>query len=309
MRERKSSPRVFNLLSAAVLCVAFCAAAFAQSTATLQGAVTDPPGAVVPNAKVTVRSQATSAERTVQTDEDGNYQVASILPGVYRVEVQAQGFQTQVVAALNVEVARTVVQNFQLTVGNVAQEITVTSDTPVIETATTSVGTVINQRTVQEIPLNGRHFVDLGLLIPGSVTPPQNGFLTAPLRGQGSFAINTAGNREDTVNFMINGVNLNDPAQNQITFQPSINTVSEFKVDNSTFSAEYGRNSGAIVNIATRSGTNNYHGELFEFVRNHDLDARNFFNDRFITANGVQTPNPQATFKRNNFGANFGGPI
>ena len=149
----------------------------------------------------------------------------------------------------------------------------------------------------------------MALLIPGTVTPPQNGFLTAPLRGQGSFAFNTAGNREDTVNFMVNGINLNDMVQNQITFQPSINTVSEFKVDNSTYSAEYGRNSGAIVNIATRSGSNQYHGELFEFIRNHDLDARNFFNTRFITVNGVQTPNAQATFKRNNFGANFGGPI
>src|SRR4030095_13542340 len=138
MRERKSSPKVFNLLSPAALCMAFCAAAFAQSTATLQGSVTDPQGAVVPNAKVTVRSQATSAERTAQTDADGNFQFASLLPGVYRLEVQAQGFQTQVVAALNVEVARTIVQNFQLTVGNVAQEITVTSDTPVIESATTS---------------------------------------------------------------------------------------------------------------------------------------------------------------------------
>src|SRR6201986_4335377 len=295
MRERKSSPRVFNLLSAAVLCVAFCAAAFAQSTATLQGAVTDPPGAVVPNAKVTVRSQATSAERTVQTDEDGNYQVASILPGVYRVEVQAQGFQTQVVAALNVEVARTVVQNFQLTVGNVAQEITVTSDTPVIETATTSVGTVINQRTVQEIPLNGRHFVDLGLLIPGSVTPPQNGFLTAPLRGQGSFAINTAGNREDTVNFQINGVNLNDMVQNQITFQPSINTTSEFKINNPTYSAEYGRSFGSIVNVSTRSGTNKFHGEAFDYLRNEALDARNFFDAR------------KPPFKRNQCGAAIGG--
>src|SRR5437764_13667893 len=139
-----------------------------------------------------------------------------------------------------------------------------------------TVGQSIDQRTVQEIPLNGRHFVDLALLIPGSITPPQNGFLSAPLRGQGSFAFNTAGNREDTVNFMINGVNLNDPAQNQITFQPSINTVSEFKVDNSTFSAEYGRNSGAIVNIATRSGTNELHGEAFEFERNDSLDSRNF---------------------------------
>jgi outer membrane receptor protein involved in Fe transport len=184
-----------------------------------------------------------------------------------------------------------------MTVGNLAQEVNVTSDSGVVETATTSVGTVINQRTVQEIPLNGRHFVDLGLLIPGSVTPPQNGFLTAPLRGQGSFAINTAGNREDTVNFQINGVNLNDMVQNQITFQPSINTVSEFKADNSTFSAEYGRNSGAVVNIATRSGTNQFHGELFEFLRNDALDARNFFDAK------------KPPFKRNQFGFAIGGPI
>ena len=297
MRDRKISRIFLKALSVAALCVASGAAAVAQSTATLQGVITDPQGAVVPNAKVTVRSQATSNERTAQTDADGNYQVASLQPGAYRVEVQAQGFQTQIVAALNLEVARTVVQNFQLTVGSVAQEITVTSDTPVIETATTSVGTVISQRTVQEIPLNGRHFVDLGLLIPGSVTPPQNGFLTAPLRGQGSFAINTAGNREDTVNFQINGVNLNDMVQNQITFQPSINTVSEFKADNSTFSAEYGRNSGAVVNIATRSGTNAFHGELFEFLRNDALDARNFFDAR------------KPPFKRNQFGAAIGGPV
>src|SRR5437660_11959620 len=158
-----------------------------------------------------------------------------------------------------------------------------------------TVGQSIDQRTVQEIPLNGRHFVDLGLLSPGSVTPPQNGFLTAPLRGQGSFSFNTAGNREDTVNFMITGVNLKDPAQNQITFQPSINTVSEFKVDNSTFSAEYGRNSGAIVNIATRSGANDIHGEAFEFFRDTSLDSRNFFNAEPQVPASV----PQSTFRRN----------
>lgn len=148
--------------------------------------------------------------------------------------------------------------------------------------------------------------MDLGLLIPGSVTPPQSGFLTAPLRGQGSFAFNTAGNREDTVNFMVNGVNLNDMVQNQITFQPSINTVQEFKVDNSTYSAEYGRNSGAIVNIATRSGTNDLHGEVFEFLRNDALDGRNFFNKEF-TSKGVFVR--KSPFKRNNFGAAVGGPI
>ncbi|MGH9763575.1 MAG: TonB-dependent receptor domain-containing protein, partial [Blastocatellia bacterium] len=153
---------------------------------------------------------------------------------------------------------------------------------------------------VQDIPLNGRHFVDLGLLIPGTVTPPQGGFLTAPLRGQGSFAFNTAGNREDTTNFMVNGVNLNDMFQNQITFQPSISTVAEFKVDNSTFNAEYGRNSGSIVNIATRSGTNGWHGEAFEFLRNDLLDARNFF---------TRLPATKAEFRRNQFGANVGGAI
>src|SRR5206468_2297857 len=180
------------------------------------------------------------------------------------------------------------------------EEIKVVGSSPAIETTTISVGQVITQRTVQEIPLNGRHFVDLGLLIPGSVTPPQNGFLTAPLRGQGSFAFNTAGNREDTVNFMINGINLNDMVQNQITFQPSINTVQEFKVDNSTFGAEYGRNSGAIVNIATRSGTNQFSGEAFEFYRNDRFDSRNAFNT---------PPARKSPFNRNQFGGALGGPI
>ncbi|PYS89339.1 MAG: hypothetical protein DMF64_18060 [Acidobacteria bacterium] len=299
MNTKASTRNVSTSLLLFVLLLALASAAAAQSTATLKGTVTDQQGAVVPNARVVVRSQATGIERTVETDTEGNYQVASLPVGAYRVEVQAQGFQAETVAALRLEVAQTAVQNFQLTVGNVTQEVLVTSDTSIVETATTSVGTVINQRTVQEIPLNGRHFVDLGLLIPGSVTPPQNGFLTAPLRGQGSFAFNTAGNREDTVNFQINGINLNDMVQNQITFQPSINTVQEFKVDNSTFSAEYGRNSGAIVNIATRSGTNQFHGELFEFFRNDALDARNFFD---------RNPHPPP-FKRNQFGGNIGGPI
>ena len=277
----------------------FSSPVLAQSTATLQGTVTDAKGAVIPNATVTVKNKATSAERTAQTDTDGNYQVAALPVGAYSVEVKVQGFKTQVADGVTLEVAKTVIQNFQLDIGAISEQVLVSSDLPVVETTTTSVGTVINQRTVQEIPLNGRHFVDLGLLIPGSVTPPQNGFLTAPLRGQGSFAINTAGNREDTVNFMINGINLNDMVQNQITFQPSINTVQEFKADNSTFSAEYGRNSGAIVNIATRSGANDYHGELFEFLRNDALDARNFFE---------RTSQPPP-FKRNQFGFNIGGPL
>src|SRR5690349_14752145 len=284
----------FLMLVAALLATS---SALGQSTATIQGTVTDSKGAVLPNATVVVRNRNTSTERTTQTDSDGNYQFAALPVGLYSIEARVEGFKTQVADQVTLQVAKTVVQNFQMEIGALSEQVLVSSDVPVIETTTTSVGTVINQRTVQEIPLNGRHFVDLGLLIPGSVTPPQNGFLTAPLRGQGSFAFNTAGGREDTVNFMINGVNLNDMVQNQITFQPSINTVQEFKVDNSTFSAEYGRNSGAIVNIATRSGTNKFHGEGFEFLRNDALDARNFFDAR------------KPPFKRNQFGPALGGPI
>jgi hypothetical protein len=271
----------------------------AQSTGTISGTVTDSQGGVVPGVSFTIRHLETGVERTLVSDGEGRYLAASLSPGRYRVETHLQGFSDQQQDVI-LEVARTVQANFRLVPGTVAEQVNVTATIPVIETTTASVGQVITQRTVQEIPLNGRHFVDLGTLIPGSVTPPQAGFLTAPLRGQGSFAFNTAGNREDTVNFMINGINLNDMVNNQITFQPSINTVSEFKVDNSTFSAEYGRNSGAIVNIATRSGSNDLRGEGFEFFRNDALDSRNYFN---------QEPAHKSPFNRNQFGASMGGPI
>jgi len=296
MLKRGKAAWLFVLI---VLTFGAAGTARAQSTGTLRGTITDPQGAVTPGVSIVIRNQATGVERTAVSDASGEYVAASLPPGSYRIEAQLQGFQTQT-RDVELGVAQTIAVDLRLGVGGVTERVNVTASAPVIETATTSVGQVIAQKTVQEIPLNGRHFVDLGLLIPGSVTPPQNGFLSAPLRGQGSFAFNTAGNREDTVNFMINGVNLNDPAQNQITFQPSINTVSEFKVDNSTFSAEYGRNSGAIVNIATRSGANDVHGEAFEFFRDDALDSRNFFNT---------APSPQSPFRRNQFGANFGGPI
>ena len=306
--DQRNNRKLFAYLLVLALILISSAVVVGQSTATLKGTVTDEKGAVVPGAKVTATNQATSVERTSETDSEGNYQLAALPVGNYTIKVETQGFKTELVQNLAVEVGRTIERNFQLQVGTVAENISVTAEAPIIENATTSVGTVINQRTVQEIPLNGRHFVDLGLLLPGSVTPPQNGFLTAPLRGQGSFGLNTAGGREDTVNFMINGINLNDMVQNQITFQPSINTVQEFKADNSTFSAEYGRNSGAIVNIATRSGSNDFHGEFFEFLRNDALDARNFFNfcppGLSTCKNGGRPP-----FKRNQFGANIGGPI
>jgi hypothetical protein len=289
--------RVF--VSALMVC-ALVVPAMAQSTASLNGVVTDATGATVPNAKVTVTNQATGVASSSQTDSAGAYLFPSLPIGAYRIEVTASGFQKAVISDLNLPVATSVTQNVQLKIGQAAETVEIVAEAAVIDTTTNSIGQVINDKTVQDIPLNGRHFTDLSLLTPGTMTPPANGFLSAPLRGQGSFGVNTAGQREDTTNWLVNGINLNDPVQNQITFQPPIGTLSEFKIDNSAFPAEYGRNSGAIVNMATRSGTSSYHGEAYEFLRNNDLDARNFFNPVVV---------PQNPFKRNQFGADFAGPI
>ncbi|PYS49497.1 MAG: hypothetical protein DMG13_23345 [Acidobacteria bacterium] len=273
-------------------------ALWGQTTnATLRGSITDQSGAVLPGVTITVKHQATGVERTTLSDETGNYQLAALPVGVYQIDVRLAGMKPQIISGLALEVGQIAIRNFKLEVGGLTEEVTVAGDAPVIETTTITVGQVINQRTVQEIPLNGRHFLDLGMLIPGSVTPPANAGLGAPLRGQGFFGFNTAGNREDGVNFMLNGINLNDISNQQVTFQPSINTVDEFKVTNSTFSAEYGRNSGAIVNVATKSGTNQFHGEVFDYFRNDVFDARNFFD--------IAKPG----FRRNQYGGALGGPI
>src|SRR6266446_927723 len=301
--SKRSTVRVLVLL-ALVLGMAWPASA--QSTATLQGTVTDPAGAAVPNAKVVVTNQATGVPSETVSDSAGAYLFPSLSIGAYNLEFSAAGFQKFVLTGLKLEVATAVAQNMQLRVGATTETVEIVADAPLIDTVTTGLGQVINDKTVQEIPLNGRHFTDLSLLTPGTVTPPANGFLSAPLRGQGSFGINTAGQREDTTNWLVNGINLNDNVQNQITFQPPIDTLAEYKIDNSAFPAEYGRNSGAIVNLATRSGSNTYHGEAFEFFRNNALDARNFFNP-VVTSSGAA--NPQAPFKRNDFGAAFGGPV
>jgi len=286
--------------TAAALLFAFFVSVHAQSSAALHGRVVDPTGAVVVGVKITMRNQATSAERFAQTDSRGNYRISALPVGAYCVEVQAVGFETQVVEKLSIEVGRIAVRNFQLKVGDVSQQVTVISNASLIDQESISVGQVTGQRAVQGLPLNGRFVLDLGLLIPGSVTPPQNGFSAAPIRGLGALAINTAGNREETVNYMINGITLNNLAFSSISFQPSISTIQEFKINNSTFSAEYGQSSGAVVSIATRSGANEFHGELFEFLRNDALDARNFFNF---------TSSEPPPFKRNQFGGSLGGPI
>src|SRR5229473_2291183 len=226
---------ISQLLLLAILFIGSSVVAIGQSTAALSGTVTDPSGAGIPNAKVVAANQATGVASVTQTDAVGSYLFPALPIGVYRIEVRCSGFQTASLANLKLDVATAVTQNVQLKLGVATETLEITADAATVDTATTSVGQVIN-----------------------------------------------------------------DNVQNQITFQPPIDTLAEYKIDNSAFPAEYGRNAGAIVNLATRSGTNDYHGELFEFFRNNALDARNFFND---------VSGPQAPFQRNEFGADFGGPI
>jgi hypothetical protein len=300
MRVSDHSAGTHRILMALLVLLVFCCHVHGQSTASIEGQVTDQNGAVVPGVEIKALNRAIAVARVTTSDNGGRYQIDALPVGDYRIEVSARGFQTQVLDRLEVEVARRITQDFQLEVGEASEQVTINSTNGLIDQRSVSVGNVIDRRTVQEIPLNGRHFIDLGLLVPGSVTPPQNGNLSAPTRGQGSQAMNTAGNREDNVNFQINGINFNDLINNIITMLPPISGIQEFKIDNSTFSAEYGRNSGSVVNVATRSGTNEYHGELIEFFRNDALDARNFFD---FTSNQAQP------FKRNQFGGSIGGPF
>jgi hypothetical protein len=272
----------------------------AQSTASIEGQVTDQQGELVPAIEVVASCPEISVRRSTFTDESGRYLFVAMPVGTYNVEVRGKGFQTQLIRDLTLDVARRVTQNFQLSVGDVSQVVTVQSGSNLVESSTTSVGHLIDQRMVQELPLNGRYFLDLGLLVAGSVTAPQGAFSSAPIRGLGSFAITTGGNREETVNYLINGITLNNLTFSSVTFQPSIGTVQEFKVDNSTLSAQYGQSAGSVVNIATRSGANDFHGEAYEFLRNDVFDARNFFSF---------TSHEPAPFKRNQFGAQIGGPI
>jgi hypothetical protein len=294
-----------GLLGFVVLLLVSVSACFAQSTATLAGTVTDPTGAVVPGASVKVRSLSTNTIRETVSDSAGAYVVPSLQPGDYEIRTTAAGFGTSVIKSVTLQVDASVTANVKLNVQSSGETVQVEAGAaPIIDSQTITMGQVIDKETVQNIPLNGRHFLDLTNLTPGAVVPPANGFLTSASRGLGANSYITGGAREDANNFQINGINLNDMTQNQITFQPSINTTSEFKIINSTFGAEYGRSSGSVVNVATRSGASSYHGEAFDYLRNNYFDARNYFNRK-----GSLPQNRQNQFIRNNFGGALSGPV
>jgi Carboxypeptidase regulatory-like domain/TonB dependent receptor len=291
-----------GLRMAVVLLVLSCASgrSEAQTTAVLQGRVADESGGVIRGAAVRMRDDEAGFAVSVLTDLQGHYYIPAVPAGTYAVTAEAGGFRTEKIEALNVDVGRTLVRDFLLKVGESSETIVVRAEVPLVDRATATLGHVVTGQIVQQIPLNGRHFMDLGLLVPGSVAPSQTGFSSRPIRGVGTLAFNTAGNREEAVGFLVNGVSTNNQTFGSIVYEPPLGSIQEFKVDNSAFGAEHGHVSGAIVNLVTRSGTDEIHGDAFEFFRNDALDARNFFE--------FTTPGPHR-FERNQFGGSLGGPI
>src|SRR5687767_12392689 len=205
----------------------------AQTLAALQGRVLDASGAAVAGAVVRVRDESIRFDVSVRADSEGRYYVFAIPNGTYEVTAEANGFRAERIEALSVDVGRTLVRDFHLAVGRIAETVLVRREVSVIDRATATVGHVVTAETVPQIPLNGRHFTDLALLVPGSVAPSQAGFSSRPIRGLGALAFNTAGNREEAVGFVVNGVSTNNLTFGSLMFEPPLTSIQEFKVDSS----------------------------------------------------------------------------
>jgi hypothetical protein len=274
-------------------------------TGTITGTITDPSGAVVPKARVIVRNEGTNATRDAETNEDGDYTVALLPPGRYRVAVESAGFRRSVFHGVSVDVDQTVRLDFALRVGAITEEVSVTETPPIVQTDTSTLGQVVNNRLVQELPLNERNFLSFALLVPGSQLPAEGSENST----QGG-ALSVNGAREQSNNFLLDGVDNNDPYINQYVALPSIDAIQEFKVQSSNYSAEFGHAGGAQVNVILKSGTNQFHGSLFEFFRNRQMDAKNYFDFPNCTANSVPgTCGDIPRFDRNQFGGTLGGPL
>lgn len=283
-----------------ILSFVFALCIWAQGTGEITGTVTDPSGAAVSGAKITATSTATSAERVVTTNEAGNYDLPALIPGIYDLKAEFTGFRTAERKGVELQVGQVARLDFTMQLGNVAETIEVSGGAPVLETENATIGTVIENKRIIDLPLNGRNPLQLVSLTPGATT---NG----PASSQGqqrmggsrnAFSLNVAGQRTSNNHYELDGVENTDPNFNTYLFLPSVDALQEFKVESGTYGAEYGRGLSQ-VNMSTRSGTNEFHGALFEFLRNSDLDAKNFFDP----------PGPIAPFKRNQFGGTVGGPF
>ena len=263
------------------------------------GRILDASGAVVPSATVTITNKATGVVVTTPVDADGEYQVLTLIPGTYSVKATAAGFDSVLHDDIHLHVQDHLSINFALKVGSVKTEIVVSGGEPVLETQTADLGSVVNEQHINDLPLNGRRYADLALLEPGvdKFYAPAN---PAPDR----FSAN--GNSELQNNFLLNGIDNNSFSENlqelsMQVVQPPPDALQEFKIQTRTYSAEFGNSAGAVVNATIKSGTNGYHGDLYEFFRNKVLDANTWINN----LTGI----PRSGFSQNQFGGTFGGPI
>jgi hypothetical protein len=284
----------------ALLLALLFALPLAAQDASLTGTVKDVQGGVVAGAAITLTNSATSVAQNSKSDSEGDYAFPVVKPGTYNLKVEQKGFQTFLQNGIVLPVDSRARADATLQVGETSTTVTVAETGIGVQTETSSLGSVVETKQITEIPLNGRFFLDLALLQAGTVVPSTNNrtFLAVP-SGIGMSGINASGTREDSTNYLFDGINLSDMVQNQITFQPNIDMVQEFKVQTNAFSAEYGRNAGIIINAVSKSGSNSLHGTAYEFIRNQRFDAKNFFDPA----------GPIIPFNRNIFGYSIGGPI
>lgn len=281
------------------------ATAFAQATGTISGVVTDESGAVVPGVTVAATNTDTNQTRTTVSGTDGFFTFPLLQPGPYSVTATLQGFRTAVREGVRVTVESTSRVDVRMTVGALEESVRVTADAPLVETSSAAMGIVIDERKIVELPLNGRNFTQLGTLIPGVVAPPPGLGGASGDATPGGFGATTAGfsvngMRNQSNNFLLDGASNNDTFNTGFVMRPPPDAIQEFKIQTHSYSAEYGRNSGSVVNVVTKAGTNELHGSAWEFNRDDALQARNFF---------APADQEKPELKQNQFGVSLGGPI
>ncbi len=297
--------RAFARLAAAAvfICLALIpSSAAAQATGAITGIASDPSGAVLPGVTIDVTSRDTSQVRTAVTGADGFYSIPLVNPGVYQVKATLAGFRTTIRDNVTVVVNETVRADVALQVGQVEEQVTVLGQSPLVETTNATLGVVIDRQKVVDLPLNGRNFTQLGTLIPGVVAPPtalggQDGNATVGGFGNVTGGFNVNGQRNQSNNFLLDGASNNDSFNTGFVLRPPPDAIQEFKILTHSYDAEYGRNAGSVVNVVTKSGTNEWHGGAWEFNRDDSLQAKNFF----------ATAKP--ALKQNQYGGAVGGPL
>ena len=225
-----------------------------QTTGSITGTVKDQSGAVLPDAEVIVTNVGTNAQRKTLTNDRGDYNVTLLPIGVYRIQTESQGFKTGLAENIRVDVNDILRIDFTLQIGDVTESVVVTSAAPLVQSETSAVGQVIDNQKIIELPLNGRQFESLSQLVPGALSPAPG----SSLGNRGGF--NVAGSRETSNTILLDGIDNNDVATNNFSFRPIVDAIQEFNVQTSSYSAEFGRGGGAQVTVATKSGTNDFHG-------------------------------------------------